>query len=114
MAARRRGRPDMNETTEQEFQQRIGRIEPLIQRMEKYADPSVRADAKELVKALLDLHAVGLARMLTLLTETGEAGRSQLGVYAADSLVGSLLLLHGLHPVVLETRVRQALEKLRV
>ncbi len=33
--------------------------------------------------------------------------------FAADPLVGSLLLLYGLHPVDLETRVHQALEKVR-
>ena len=32
---------------------------------------------------------------------------------AGDDLVGSILLLHGLHPLDLETRVRQALEKVR-
>jgi len=30
-----------------------------------------------------------------------------------DDLIASILLLHGLHPIDLETRVRQALEKVR-
>ena len=33
--------------------------------------------------------------------------------FGDDELVGSLLLLYGLHPVDLETRVRQALDKTR-
>ena len=33
--------------------------------------------------------------------------------FAGDDLVGAILLLHGLHPLDLETRVRQALDKVR-
>jgi Fe-S cluster biogenesis protein NfuA len=51
--------------------------------------------------------------MLDLLARTGESGQASLAAFAADGLIGSLLLLHGLHPVDLETRVRLALDKVR-
>ena len=47
------------------------------------------------------------------LGEAGEPGRSLLDELARDDLVGSLLMLHGLHPLDLETRVQQALDSVR-
>jgi Fe-S cluster biogenesis protein NfuA len=103
----------VNEADENAFRQRLGQVESLIQRLEQCADAQVRADAKEVVRTLLDLHGAGLSRMLALLAETGESGRALLGAFADDELIGSLLLLHGLHPVDVETRVRQALAAMR-
>ncbi len=104
----------MNGVDDNAFRQRLGQVESLIQRLEQCADAQVRADAKELVRTLLDLHGAGLSKMLALLAETGEPGRAALLAFADDELVGSLLLLHGLHPVDVETRVRQALAKMRL
>jgi len=103
----------VNGADENAFRQRLGQVESLIQRLEQCADAQVRADAKELVRTLLDLHGAGLSKMLALLAETGETDRVLLRAFADDELVGSLLLLHGLHPVDMETRVRQALAKMR-
>ena len=46
-------------------------------------------------------------------TAAGEAGAAILDACARDDVVGGLLLLHGLHPLDLEARVRQALEQVR-
>ena len=99
---------------DKEFQKRIVRIEVLIQAMESLADPTARAAAKELVRSLLELHGVGLSKILAFATDAGAPGRAILDDMTRDGLVGSLLLLHGLHPVDLETRVKQALEKVRL
>ena len=45
--------------------------------------------------------------------QLAKAGDELVGELARDELVGSLLLLYGLHPLDLETRVRQALEKVQ-
>ena len=100
-------------TEEPGFQQRIGRIETLVHTLEQAADPATRADAQDLVQAILDLHGAGLARVLDRLAEAGAPGLAVLDVLGRDELVGSLLVLHGLHPLDLEARVQQALDTVR-
>src|SRR5208282_1894137 len=68
---------------------------------------------REIVQAILDLHATGLERMLDGIAGGALAGVALVEALARDELVGCLLALHGLHPVALEGRVRQALEKVR-
>jgi Fe-S cluster biogenesis protein NfuA len=60
----------------------------------------------ELVQALVELYGEGLARIVAHDPEC------MAGV-ADDELVSHLLLLHGLHPVPLEDRVRDALAEVR-
>ncbi len=103
----------MDPTGDGAFRQRIERIESLIQAIEQSADPATRASAQELVQAVLDLHGMGFARVCERLGAAGEPGRSLLGELARDELVGSLLMLHGLHPLDLESRVQQALDSVR-
>jgi hypothetical protein len=97
----------MSAAEDQEFQRRMRRVEALVAALEACPDAAARESARELVRALLDLHAAGLAQMLRL-AEQGAVDR-----FARDGLVGSLLLLHGLHPVPVEGRVAQALERVR-
>lgn len=96
--------------SDQSFSSRMQRIEVLVQEAERLADPAAQDLTRELVQALLDLHAAGLANMLNVLARTPD-GRVALDACVGDGVVSSMLLLHGLHPLDLETRVRQALEK---
>jgi len=89
------------------------RIEVLVQEMEALADPAARAGAVELVQAILELHGTGLERILAALQQTGDAGAAIVEQLLRDDLVSSLLLLHNLHPLDPETRIRRALEALR-
>ncbi|MDX2029193.1 MAG: NifU family protein [Blastocatellia bacterium] len=91
----------------------LRKIEELIQAIESTADPRARAAAVELMRLLLDLHGAGIERMMEIVHETGEPGRRAIDRLSEDGLAGSLLLLYGLHPLDLETRVGQALEKVR-
>jgi Fe-S cluster biogenesis protein NfuA len=95
----------------QELAQRMQRIEALTQQLERCADQAARTASQELVAVLLEMHAAGLAKMLELLSAGGAEG--VLSAFAADNLVASLLLLHGLHPDSLEVRVQRALERAR-
>ena len=95
-----------------ELDRRIERVDELIQRLEAGADPSVRATTQELVATLMEFHGAGLDRILGLVRQSAEAA-SLVQRLAGDDLVQSLLLLHGLHPVDLQTRVLGALEKTR-
>jgi Fe-S cluster biogenesis protein NfuA len=67
---------------------------------------------EELIQSLLDLFGDGLARILEL-TEQSPAGDALLGAFAGDELIGSLLLLYGLHPDDVETRVNHAVDGVR-
>lgn len=95
------------------LQQQLQRMESLIQAIEAIDDPAAQAIAREAIQTLMDLHGAGLERMLAIAAETAEAGEALIARFARDQLVGGLLLLYGLHPLDLETRVTQALETVR-
>jgi hypothetical protein len=95
-----------------DFPERLRRIEALVQALEACPDRTAREAARELVRALLDLHAAGLARMLDLVAPPAEPGVNTTERFVRDRLVSSLLLLHGLHPVPVADRVARALGRL--
>jgi Fe-S cluster biogenesis protein NfuA len=97
----------------QEHQRRAERIEVLIEDMSQLADERSRATALELVQLLLDIYGEGLARVLELTAQAETAGQSLIDKFAHDDLVSSLLVLHGLHPIDMETRIAQALDEVR-
>ncbi|MDJ0374985.1 NifU family protein [Streptomyces sp. H10-C2] len=72
-----------------------------------------RERSEELVRLVTDFYGAGLERLLDLLFEQCHLGDEVLAAIAADELVASLLLVHGLHPYSVETRVEQALESVR-
>jgi Fe-S cluster biogenesis protein NfuA/nitrite reductase/ring-hydroxylating ferredoxin subunit len=94
-----------------EFQQRLQKIEGLVQSIESSADPNVRACAIELLQTLMEVHGAGIERMMDMVFEN--AGSDLIDQFGDDEMVGSLLLLYGLHPLDIETRVLQALDKVR-
>lgn len=100
----------MEKRNSQEFQRRLGRVDELIAALEGALDPKVREQTRELIQTLLDLHATGLERILDAVHATGAPGAAVIDELGRDQLVSGVLLLHGLHPLDLETRVRTALE----
>jgi Fe-S cluster biogenesis protein NfuA len=97
---------------EKEFQQRIQKIEALVRQIESLADPAARANALELFQLVMDLHGASVERMMNIVFEAGEPGQAIIDNLGRDDLVGSLLLLYGLHPLDLEARVIQALDRM--
>jgi Fe-S cluster biogenesis protein NfuA len=65
------------------------------------------------VQLLLDLHAVGLERVMEIVAKNGDSGQRTIDDLGGDPLVSSLLVLYGLHPLDLESRVSQAVERVR-
>ena len=96
-----------------EFQQRLQSIERLLGDIESAADPSLRSNVQELVQLVMDLHGAGLERTLELIHAAGEAGEGVIHRLGRDELVSSLLVLYGLHPLDLEARVTEAVDKVR-
>ena len=97
---------------EKDFQGRVQKIGELVQELDSIADPAVRSRAKELVQSLLDLHGAGLERILELLFRR-EGGAQAIDELGRDPLVSSLLILYGLHPEDLQTRVERKLEQIQ-
>jgi Fe-S cluster biogenesis protein NfuA len=98
---------------EKDFQRLSQRIEGLIARIEAAPDPSVRADALELTRSLMELHGAALGRLMEIVAQAGASGYALMDDFAGDDLVAGMLLLYGLHPHDLETRVRKALDRAR-
>jgi Fe-S cluster biogenesis protein NfuA/nitrite reductase/ring-hydroxylating ferredoxin subunit len=76
--------------------ERIAQVERLLEEVDE--------TGTELVHALLDMYGEGLRRILE---------HADVRSLADDELVSHLLLLHDLHPVPVEDRVREALESVR-
>ncbi len=72
-----------------------------------------RERAEELVRAVTDLYGAGIERLLDVIYDSGRLDDELLELLAGDDLVGSLLLVHGLHPHDVRTRVENALESVR-
>jgi Fe-S cluster biogenesis protein NfuA len=98
---------------DQEFHRRLERLEALLQQVEQFPDSQLRDHVREIVQAILDLHGIGLERILEQVAHGQETHMALIETLVRDELVGNLLLLHGLHPADLETRVRQALDGVR-
>jgi Fe-S cluster biogenesis protein NfuA len=98
---------------ETEVQKQAQQIESLIREAEALSDPDLRAKVVALVRSLMDFHAAGLERLMEIIADSGDPGRAIFDGFARDNLVANLLMLYGLHPLDFETRVRQALDKVR-
>jgi Fe-S cluster biogenesis protein NfuA/nitrite reductase/ring-hydroxylating ferredoxin subunit len=85
----------------------VGRVQELTAQIEALPDPQARACAEELAASVVQLYGEGLERIFAALDD---ATRTQL---AQDGVVASLMLIHGLYPVSLETRVQAALDSVR-
>ena len=60
-----------------------------------------------------NLYGAGLERLLEVLADAGRLDATALDALAADELVSGLLLVHGLHPYDVTTRVAAALDSVR-
>lgn len=98
---------------EKEFQQRIQQMGNSIQELEELADPATRTRVKVLIQSLMELHSTGFEKALEIIFQSGDSGQKIIDQLGRDPLVGSLLVLYGLHPDEIETRVEKAIEKVR-
>ena len=101
----------MGKPQNREIQGRLARIEELIKAVEAIEDGKARAQTRELVEALLEMQGAGLERLMEIVYDSGPAGQAMIDELGRDELISSLLLVHGLHPLDLESRVRNALEQ---
>jgi Fe-S cluster biogenesis protein NfuA/nitrite reductase/ring-hydroxylating ferredoxin subunit len=83
------------------------RIEQLLGSLRPGRDKDT---AEELVRLLVEMYGDGLARVVALLRERDP---ELVMALTGDELLESLLLLHDLHPVDLDTRIQRALDRVR-
>jgi len=102
-----------NEQELDDLNQQSQKIEALMTRIEAFPDPEARALMQESVQTLLNFYGDGLARILRLVTEAEAPAQKVYDTLLRDSFVGGLLLIHDLYPVPLETRINEALQKVR-
>ncbi|MEP6666034.1 MAG: NifU family protein [Nocardioidaceae bacterium] len=72
-----------------------------------------RQRAEDLVALVTNLYGAGLERLLDILADAGRLDAIALNALTDDELVASLLLVHGLHPHDVKTRVSAALDSVR-
>ena len=88
------------------------RIEAVLGEMRATADPRLIGQAEELVRLLMEFYGAGLERAIEVVWADGE-DQAALDRMVDDELVASLMLLHGLHPLSVEERIQNALDKVR-
>src|SRR5262245_37625631 len=72
-------------------------------------DPGSRPTAEELIRLLMQLYGAGLSRIMQTLQDT--RAQEAVGRLSEDRLVASLLLLHDIHPIPADERIRAALDR---
>lgn len=98
---------------EREFREQLREIVGLVEDLENISDPVSRNAAQKLMQLLMDLHGKALERSLEIIFGSASAGSPLIDELGEDPLVGSLLVLYGLHPEDLRTRVESKLEQTR-
>jgi Fe-S cluster biogenesis protein NfuA len=89
------------------------RVEELLDALNSGGFGGAAAAAEELVGLLVGLYGDGLAQIVAVLTSEGQPGREMVLRLAEDPLVESLLLVHDLHPLDVDTRIQRALDRVR-
>lgn len=90
----------------------VRRLEELIGALDAHPDPAVVAPARELVALVLELHGIGLAKLMAIVA-SAPGSASILANLVDDEQVSAMLLLHGLHPEDIAHRVLKAVERLK-
>jgi hypothetical protein len=77
-----------------------------------FSDHESRAKAQELVRVMMELYGTALGSILEIVRQSGDSKEWLFDRLAEDKLIASLMLVHGLHPVDAETRIRRALSRI--
>jgi Fe-S cluster biogenesis protein NfuA len=95
-----------------DVRQMPARIEALLDELASTGDRQVADCGEELVAAVVTLYGEGLERMITAM-QSDPGGARLVRQLSEDDLVGNLMLLHGLHPDGVDTRIQGALDRVR-
>jgi Fe-S cluster biogenesis protein NfuA/nitrite reductase/ring-hydroxylating ferredoxin subunit len=88
-------------------------VQELMDEIQALPDSPARELMDECLTSLLAFYGQGIERILNIIKRSGIAGQKTYDELLHDRVVSGLLLIHGLHPIPLDTRLRDALEKIR-
>jgi Fe-S cluster biogenesis protein NfuA len=94
-------------------QQMARRLQELIEQIQNQPNPSARALLQDCLQSLLTFYGEGLGRILQCVQGAGSDGQKIMEQLLKEKAISALLLIHGLHPLDLETRLRSALDSVR-
>ncbi len=86
-------------------------VERALAEIGQLGDENVLGRVEDLVSTLVEFYGSALERVMELVHERGDT--ALIAALGDDSLVGSVLVVHDLHPLSTEQRVRLALDKVR-
>src|ERR1700677_1931303 len=93
------------------------RLGALVGELDQGPGGGSKIAARELVQLLMEVHRMGLERIMDVVFDSGGEPGAPVGAMihklGQDPIVRNLLLLYSLHPDNLETRVLQALDVAR-
>lgn len=107
------GIPNDETSPAEELNQQARRIQELMEQIEALPDRAASELMSECLEKVLALHGRGLEQVVEIVQDAGPEGEKVLHRLLKDDCVRALLLIHGLHPVDLPTRLQQALDKVR-
>ncbi|MBX5482272.1 MAG: NifU family protein [Myxococcaceae bacterium] len=99
----------MNQARARAAQDPGERIQQLLDDLQASAGPAVWRKVEALVQDLTALYGDGLRTLI----DRAEISSERLCAAAEDRALHALLVLHGLHPLPIEERIRRALEQVR-
>lgn len=88
-------------------------IERLLEHLGGLVTAPVLHRIERVLRCIIELYAAGLARSLHAARAAGASEPRLCDLVCDDELLASLLVLHGLHPLGTEERVRRALATVR-
>jgi Fe-S cluster biogenesis protein NfuA/nitrite reductase/ring-hydroxylating ferredoxin subunit len=89
------------------------RLQKLLAEVEALPYPGARKLIQDCMESVLGFYGAGVKRILQVVSEDGSEGRKVFRDLIRDDVVKGLLLIHDLHPLNLETRLLEALDKVR-
>jgi Fe-S cluster biogenesis protein NfuA/nitrite reductase/ring-hydroxylating ferredoxin subunit len=97
----------------EELRQESAEVERLLDEVRAKAGPGTWPLVEQVLHRVISLYAGGLERLLSHAVDAGVMPETFRDRLCSDELVSSLLVLHGLHPLSTEERVRRALDRVR-
>src|ERR1700756_66998 len=89
------------------------RLQKLLAQVEALPYPGAKELIQDCMESVLGFYGAGLTRILQVVGEDGSEGRKVFRYLFRDDVVKELLLIHDLHPLNLEARLLEALDKVR-
>ncbi len=102
--------PDPENPGPEDLQAIGDRMERLLGELQVAVIPRSYEQVEEVLRLVTELYGRGLERLLGIAEATDPALMDR---FLDDELVASLMMVHGLHPEDLRTRVEEALESIR-